>query len=323
MELLVIVFFFTFSFLLILWFMYFFKLLDKRMEKRINYYFDIDKNLKKLKRKRVTLEESKGSLKVFNEIIRNKLSSINQEKIDHLLRTAGVRMSSEEYIMLKWFLVAILGGGLYFLVNNLLFLFIGGIFGYMLPKMWISKKISARMKSFNEGLPDMISTVIGSLRSGYSFTQALKTVVEECESPIREEIALMLKEQSYGMSMEDALNNLSKRMPSGDLDLLIQSVLIQRQVGGNLAGVLETIALTIRERNKIERMVQTLTAQGRISGRVVGGLPIALGLALYGIDPGYMTVLFTHKIGIILISAGAISGLIGFILINKLTKIEV
>jgi tight adherence protein B len=323
MKLFVILCFYIFSFLLILWFMYFFKLLDRRMEKRISYYFDIDKNLKKLRRKRITLKEGKGSLKVFNEIIRNRLSSINQEKIDYMLKVSGVRLSSEEYIMLKWSLVAILGGGLYFLFNNLIFLFLGGIFGYILPKVWINKKIRIRMKSFNEGLPDMISIIIGSLRSGYSFTQALKTVEEECESPIKEEIALLLKEQSYGVSMEEALNNLGKRMPSGDLDLLIQSVLIQRQVGGNLAGILETIALTIRERTKIERMVQTLTAQGRISGRVVGGLPIALGFAIYGIDPGYMTVLFTNKVGIILVSAGVISGLIGFILINKLTKVEV
>jgi len=225
--------------------------------------------------------------------------------------------------MLKWFLAAILGGVLLFLFGSIYFLLPGGVIGYMLPKVWIKRKIKSRTEKFNEGLPDMIATIIGSLRSGYSFTQAFKTVVEECDAPVKDEIALLLKELNYGISMEDALNNLNHRMPSGDLELMIQAVLIQRQVGGNLAGILEIILGTIRERSRIQRQVQTLTAQGRLSGRVIGGLPVALGLMIYLINPEYIQVLFTNVIGKIIISIGVVSGIVGFILINKLTKIEV
>jgi tight adherence protein B len=169
----------------------------------------------------------------------------------------------------------------------------------------------------------MISTIIGSLRAGYSFPQALKTVSEECESPVREEVILLLKEMSYGVTVEEALNNLNKRMPSNDLEIMIQAILIQRLVGGNLSTVLEIIVKTIRERNTLERQVQTLTSQGRLSGRVIGLLPVVIGLMIYLINPEYMVSFFTNIIGKILIAIGVMFGAIGFILINKLTKIEV
>jgi tight adherence protein B len=128
---------------------------------------------------------------------------------------------------------------------------------------------------------------------------------------------------SYGVTMEDALDNLNTRMPSEDLELMTQAILIQRQVGGNLAGVLEIILKTIRERIKIQGQVKALTAQGKLSGKVIGLLPVALGLIISLLNPGFMTPLFTNTIGKILLTVGAISGIIGFILINKLTKIEV
>jgi len=322
MDLFIIIGFFTVCFLLIVWLLYSIILHDRRMEKRINYYFDIVKNNKQLNIKRAKLEEE-TRLKKLNEIIREKLSNINQEKIDQMLKSSGVRINAEEYIMMKWLLAASIGGCLYFLFGSVIFLVVGGVIGYMLPKWWIKRKIRLRTEKFNDGLPDMIVTIIGSLRSGYSFAQAFKTVVEECESPVREEIALLLKELNYGISMEDALNNLNHRMASNDLELMVQAVLVQRQVGGNLAGILEIILETIRERNRIQRQVQTLTAQGRMSGRVIGGLPVALGGMIYLINPEYIMGLFSSPIGVIIVAVGVVSGIIGFILINKLTKIEV
>jgi len=322
MDLIVAICFFTVCFLFIVWLLYNFILLDKRVERRIYYYFDIVKNNKELKKKREKIEEE-SRLKKVNEVIREKLSNVNQEKIDQMLKSSGVKMNPEEFIMFKWVLAAILGGVLFVLSGSIFVLIIGGIIGCIIPKMWIKRKIKGRIEKFNEGLPDMIATIIGSLRSGYSFTQAFKTVVEECDSPIKEEIGLLLKELNYGITMEDALNNLNHRMPSADLELMLQAVLIQRQVGGNLAGILEIILGTIRERSRIQRQVQTLTAQGRMSGRVIGGLPIALGGMIYMINPEYIEALFKSPIGVIIIAGGGVSGIIGFILINKLTKIEV
>ncbi|MCY6371183.1 type II secretion system F family protein [Clostridium ganghwense] len=323
MKEVVLLFFFTFCFLFIVWTFSYFLLFNRRIQKRINYYFYLNKTDTNFKKNRDGVKEGISSLKKLNELIRKKLSNIDQDKIDQMLKSAGVLLTPEEYVMLKWFLSAITGGILYFLSSNVYLLIPGSIIGYTLPKIWINRKIKIRILKFNEGLPDMIATLISSLKSGYSFAQALKTVAEECDSPIKEEATLLLKEMNYGITMEEALNNLGKRMPSDDLELMLQAILIQRQVGGNLAGVLEIIVKTIRERTRIQRQVQSLTAQGRLSGRIIGALPIALGLMIYFMNPEYIKVLFNNTLGIIILSAGIISGIIGFILIHKLTKVEV
>jgi len=134
---------------------------------------------------------------------------------------------------------------------------------------------------------------------------------------------ILLRELNYGITMEEALNNLNTRMPSVDLELMIQATLIQRQVGGNLSNILEIIVNTIRERNKLDRQVRTLTAQGRLSGKVIGALPIVLGFILYLFDPKYMSNFCGNIVGKIAISIGVMSGIIGFIIINRITKIEV
>lgn len=319
----ILLFFFMFCFLLIAGMFYFFILLDSKVEKRINYYFEINKSIRDKKSRKERIKMYSSSLKRMNEVVRDKLSSIDQEKIDQMLKSAGVKINPEEYIMLKWFYTAISAGLCFFITGSIFFSIPGGIIGYIAPNAWLKRRIRIRIQKFNEGLPDMITTIVGSLRSGYSFSQALKTVAEECESPIKEEVSLMLKEMNYGITMEDALYNLSTRMPSNDLEMMIQTVLIQRQVGGNLATVLEIIVKTIRDRNKIQRQVQTLTAQGRLSGRVIGALPVVLGTAIYLINPEYINTLFTNPLGIIIMSVGVVSGITGFILINKLTKIEV
>jgi tight adherence protein B len=127
----------------------------------------------------------------------------------------------------------------------------------------------------------------------------------------------------YGSTIEDSLNELKTRMPSEDLDLMIQAIIIQRQVGGNLATVLDKIVETIRDRTKIQRQITTLTAQGKLSGIIIGLLPLILAVLLYMIEPDYIGTLFKNPIGWVMIGAGGISGIIGFILIRKITTIEV
>jgi tight adherence protein B len=123
--------------------------------------------------------------------------------------------------------------------------------------------------------------------------------------------------------MEDALNNLKLRMPSNDLDLMIQAILIQRQVGGNLSMILEVIVKTIRERNEIDRHVRSLTAQGKLSGKVVGLLPVFIFIALSLINPEYMAPFSSNILGKIAMGFGVVMEIIGFLIMNKLAKIEV
>jgi tight adherence protein B len=323
----VIILWFVCVFMLITGILYYFLLLDKNFEKRLNYYLDIEKKYKSFKYKKAKSNKDSGPLKRGNEYIRKKmhgeLSYEKQRTINQMLMSAGVSLSPEEYIMLRLFLVVVVGGVLYLIFNNVIMLIGGAIGGYLFPKLWIDSKRKKRMFKFNKALPDMINTIIGALRAGYSFTQAMKTVSEDCESPIKDEVMILLKELNFGITMEEALNNLNIRMPSVDLELMIEATLIQRQVGGNLSSILEIIVNTIRERNKLNRQVRTLTAQGRLSGKIIGALPIVLGFILYLFDPTYMNNFLDNILGKIAVCIGVLAGIIGFIIINRITKIEV
>jgi tight adherence protein B len=308
------------SFLLVLAVLQILLLSNKRMDHRLKRYLELNDKLR-LSRKKFNLLVQ---LQLYKQTVRDKvLTRKKKDRLESLLSRSGLSIKPEEYILFQWILTFLCGGFLYLLSGNILLLLAGAIAGYMLPRWWIGRKQRMRMVDFNDGLLDMLSTIIGSLRAGFSFMQALRTVVDESEGPIREESEIVLKEMQYGTSMEDALNEWKERMPSEDLDLMIEAILIQRQIGGNLAIVLETIVQTIRDRLRIQRQVTTLTAQGRLSGIVIGLLPFVLGLMIYFIEPNYIGSLFHNTIGLIMVGAGLISGAVGFFFVRKLTTIEV
>lgn len=257
------------------------------------------------------------------ERVRKQLKKKDKnEAIEMKLQQAGVPLKPEEYVMFQWISLAFFTG-LFYLFMSYAGLIIGVAIGFILPRLILSMRMKKRMRQFNDYLPEMISITVNALRAGFSFFQALKNVAEEAPSPVKEELEIVLKEMQYGATVEESLNRLKERMPSEDLDLMIQAILIQRQVGGNLAVVLEKIVHTIRERLKIQGQIKTLTAQGKLSGMVVALLPVALAGILSVINPSYMTVLFTTPIGIGMIAFSAFSMLIGFFFIMKITSIEV
>ncbi|MBM7660294.1 tight adherence protein B [Bacillus mesophilus] len=293
---------------------------NSRLDKRMKHYLSVQE--KKM------LDRNKFNLIVQMQITKQKirtqvLTKDKNNRLEVLISRAGLELKPEEYVLFQWILTAFLAGLSFLIFGNVFFALLGGITGFVLPKWYLNKKQKERLRAFNESLPDMITTIIGSLRAGFSFPQALKTVVEEANSPIKEEMETVLREMQYGSNIEESLQGLKDRMPSDDLDLMIQAILIQRQVGGNLATVLDKIVETIRDRTKIQRQIVTLTAQGRLSGIVIGLLPVILGCVLYLIEPDYIGTLFTNVIGIIMLSAGVISSAIGFVFIRKLTTIEV
>ncbi|MFD1735262.1 type II secretion system F family protein [Bacillus salitolerans] len=293
---------------------------NSRLEKRMKHYLSIQEK-KLLDRKKFNLLVQ---LQLTKQKIRKQvLSKDNNHRLQTEIDRAGLPLKPEEYVMFQWIITAFSGGLLLLISGNIVFLLIGGVLGFFAPKMYLKRLQKKRIVAFNESLADMITTVVGSLRAGFSFPQALKTVVEEAHSPIKEEMETVLREMQYGSSIDEALHALKERMPSEDLDLMIQAIVIQRQVGGNLATVLDKIVETIRDRTKIQRQIVTLTAQGRLSGIVIGLLPIILACILYLIEPNYIGTLFTNPIGLIMLGAGLVSGTIGFICIKKLTTIEV
>lgn len=266
------------------------------------------------------LKNANQQLKML--LIRKKKPSKKRNTLEDRLSVAGLPIKPEEFVAFRWLLAVIIGGILQ-MNGGILLGIMGVVFGYFVPEIWLKRKQRKRIKAFNEGLPGMITSIIGSLRAGFSFVQSLQMVSQESYSPIKEEVEHIIKSMQYGTSLEDSLLEWQKRMPSDDLGLLVDAILIQRQVGGNLAYLLDKIVETTRERTKIENQIKTLTAQGRLSGIVISLLPVALGFIIYLMNPEYITTLFVNPIGQLMLGAALVGGIIGFFLIRKITTIEV
>lgn len=221
-------------------------------------------------------------------------------------------------------LIAVLAGAFSFLFFKSL---LGGI---LIPVgIWFASNVyvtnlkNKRLKLFGSQLGDALTLFSNSLRAGFSFLQAVNSVAREMPNPVAKEFTKLMKEMSLGLSVDKALSNLLIRVPSDDLELLILAILIQKEVGGNLAEIIDTIAATIRERITIQLEIKTLTAQGKLSGIVVGLLPLLLGFGIFVINPSYISILFTEPIGQIMIAFGITNMMIGIFIIGKIVKIEV
>ena len=243
--------------------------------------------------------------------------------IEHKLIQAAVPMRGAEFMVICLG-VAFFGAVLFLLLSGNMFLgVLGGMMGFGMPLFVLGLKIDKRRKAFNDQLGDTIVLIGNALRTGYSFMQAIEMVSREMPKPISEEFARALKEMNLGVTTEESLNNMAKRVNSDDLDLVITAVLIQRQVGGNLAVVLDSIATTIRERIKIKGHIKTLTAQGKISGIIVGMLPIVMGGVIYVLNPEYIKVLFVDPLGQAMLVGGFVSQFIGMMVIRKIINIDI
>jgi tight adherence protein B len=162
-----------------------------------------------------------------------------------------------------------------------------------------------------------------AIRAGHPLSSGLKMVADEAAEPISGEFRRIFEEQRFGMPFDDTMLGLADRVPMVDTRILVTAILIQREVGGNLAEVLDKIASVIRERFQIRRQLRTYTAQGRMSGYVLGGLPIAVGFALFAINPDYIGTLFREPIGHLMLGAAAVLQVTGYMWIRKITNIEI
>jgi len=199
-----------------------------------------------------------------------------------------------------------------------------GIVGYFLPRMWVKRRQSGRLNRFNDQLADTISLLANSMRSGLSLVQAMDMVSKEGAPPMSEEFSRVTREIGLGNSPTDSLTRLVDRIKSEDLDLLVTAIVVQHEVGGNLAKILDTIAGTIRERVKIKGEIRTITAQQRMAGFMLAGLPLAIAGILTLVAPSYISK-FVNPVGpwtALPICAGF--GIIfGFIVISKIVDIEI
>ena len=215
-------------------------------------------------------------------------------------------------------------------LGNPLFLIVGALVGFMLPRFWLSRRKAGRLNSFNKQLPDTITLLANALRAGSSFLQAIELVVRESRPPISTEFGRVIREVNLGLPFEQALENMVRRVRSDDLELMATAISIQHTVGGNLAEILDSIAYTIRERVRIKGEIKTLTAQQRLSGYVVGFLPIGLAGFLFIAAPNFMEAMFLNPpavlglpAGVVLLLFGGFMMFIGFMMIRKIVDIEV
>jgi tight adherence protein B len=201
------------------------------------------------------------------------------------------------------------------------------IVGGLIPFVWLKLAAWRRLNLFNGQMLDTLLLLSNAIKAGYSLLQAMEMIARESPPPMGKEFQRVVRETSLGVTVEDALVNMKNRVPSDDLDLMVTVVLIQRQIGGNLSEILDKIAHVIRERARIMGQISTLTAQGRISGAVIGGMPIGLGFIISLINPGYINTLFTYDDngikGWYLIAVGCVFEAVGFFFIWKIIDIEV
>ncbi len=196
------------------------------------------------------------------------------------------------------------------------------IAGWMAPQIYLGFRARKRQNKFNDQLGDTISLMANSLRAGYSLLQTMDLVSRESPYPISEEFRRVVREVGLGISPHQALDNLHRRVPSEDLDLLITAIKIQSEVGGNLGEILDVIGETIRERVRIKGDIRTLTAQQSISAYVLCGLPVIVGGLVFALNPKYMSAMFVWPWVCMPIGA-AILILLGFVIMRKIVAIEV
>jgi len=238
------------------------------------------------------------------------------------LSVASVPLKAEEFILI-WILVTVLPSLLFALFGlDVIICLALALIGLSIPPVLIKRAKSKKMSLFDSQLSDAISIMSNSLRSGFSLQQSMKSIAREMPDPISKEFSRTLREIQLGVSMENALGNLVLRIQNTDLELIVSAVLIQRQVGGNLAEILESISNTIKERLKIKKDVRVLTSSARMSGMIVGLLPVFLLCVLMLINPNYMKIFFTTQAGIFMLVVSVVLEIIGFSIVKKIVTIK-
>ena len=245
------------------------------------------------------------------------------KSLDFKLKQAGIPLYGAEFVILV-LIAAVLGtAAIYVITLNvaiLPFVAIGIPLGLW---FYVSIRVGRRRQAFTEQLGDCLTTVANALRAGYSFQQAMDVVSQEMEPPISTEFERVSADVAMGMAMETALENMNKRVGSSDFDLVVTAVLIQREVGGNLAQVLDTISDTINERIRMKREINTLTAQGRFSAWTLMLLPFFVAGFCLTFNAEQMKLFISEEMGRFALAFAVLMEIFGFIVIQKIVDIEV
>lgn len=275
---------------------------------------------------------SKGIDDIQDQVIKEKIEKnklnkskkgkiVSKEFADYLVMS-GIKLNATEFVyvwagatLVPLFLILILGGNVITAIGI-------AILGFVAPPFWVQKERKKRQQEFNKQLGESLVIMNNCIKAGFSFQQAMESIAGDMSPPISTEFTKTIREMRYGVSQKDALSHMVERVKNKDLDLLVSAILTSAQVGGNLSDILEIIAGTIRDRIRIKQEVRVLTAQGRVSGIVIGLLPVFILLAVMVLNPEYFALLVTTKTGKIMLAGSVVMEAIGFSIINKIVDIE-
>lgn len=244
------------------------------------------------------------------------------------LERAALRLRAGEYLLLRLMFAAISGAIVLGVGRNtpplaLLLAIVLGTLAFMLPAFWVSLRIRSRIKKIEGQLVETITLIENSLRAGFAFSQGVDVAAERIGPPMSLELNRLLLDVSLGASMEDALRAMNDRVRSDDLDMVITAILIQRTTGGNLAEVLHNVTETIRDRERIKGEINTMTAQQRLTGRILTVYPIVIGIVVFLINPTMTSLLWTTGPGLVLLGIWLIMLVAGSFAIQRILDIDI
>lgn len=242
------------------------------------------------------------------------------------LAQADLKLRPGEYIALILIMAVATGAIGSIIGGSIAFGLVAAVGGGFLPQFYVTRAQGKRLKDFNNQLADMLSLMVNGLRAGYSTLMAMEAISREMPSPMSDEFRRVVQEIQLGIPMEEALTHLVRRINSDDLDMVITAIDVQREVGGNLAEVLDVISDTIRERVRIKGEIQALTAMGRYTAWVISLLPVFLMVFLYLVNRPYIMQFFnpeTRACGIPMLLLAAVMVISGFIAVQKIVTIDI
>ena len=265
-----------------------------------------------------------GSIPIISALLANRSGT---DDLAIQLERADMKLTVSEFVAARMFF-GVFGLGAPILLfgttpQGVGIAVVAGLFGYMLPRLYMIRGRSKRLSKLNDQLPDMLTMLANALKSGFGLMQSLDLVAKELEHPIATDIRRMLSDINVGSSTESALQAMAERSGSSDLDIVVTAMLIQQSTGGNLAEILDTVSHTMRERIRIRGEIKTLTTQQVMTGFIIGLLPVFIAIGISVLNPEYLSLLFTRTAGQVMLAGGVMMELIGLFIIKKILDIEV
>ena len=288
------------------------------VEQRLGRYLDEDK----------AEAEKEADRSIVTDWVNKRVEKSSYgDRVARELARADLKLKVAEYFAL--FIIAIFLGALIFGFLgdwHPVSLLIGAVLGAFAPRFYVKRQQRQRLTRFNDQLGDMLNLMVNGLRAGYSTMQAMEAISKELPTPISDEFRRVVQEMQLGVPMETALDNLLRRIPSDDLDFVVTAINVQREVGGNLSEILDSISFTIRERVRIKGEIRVMTSQVRASGTLLSIIPGALALVLWFMNPDYLLSFFDGPsplcgwaaIGLIVVMIAT-----GYFIMMKIADIEV